>query len=74
MSGEYKKLYRSRANRMLGGVCGGIGEYLGTDPTLIRVGFVVASLLGWIGAFVLLYLILWIVVPEEPVQTPTTSM
>ncbi len=45
MSGEYKKLYRSRSNRMLGGICGGIGEYLGIDPTLIRVGFVVAALL-----------------------------
>ena len=36
MSNQYQKLYRSRENRMLGGVCGGLGEYFDIDPTLVR--------------------------------------
>ena len=64
MSGDYRKLYRSRNERMLAGVCGGIGEYFNVDPTLIRVLFVVLGLIGAGG--LLLYIILAIVVPLEP--------
>lgn len=61
---ESKRLYRSRTNRMLGGVCGGLGAYFNIDPTLIRLAFVL--LFFGVGAGPLLYIILWIVVPEEP--------
>lgn len=65
-SGGYsgRRLYRSRSDRILGGVCGGIAEYLDVDPTIVRVFWVLASLL-W-GAGVLLYIILWVIVPLEP--------
>lgn len=58
-----KKLYRSRTDRWIGGVCGGIGEYFDIDPLLIRLAFIVALLI-W-GAGILIYLIMWIVVPIQ---------
>jgi phage shock protein C len=65
MSTQIKRLYRPTNNRMLGGVCAGIGEYLEIDPTLVRVGFAVASILGWLPAIFLAYLFMWIFVPDE---------
>ncbi len=59
-----KKLYRSAKDRILGGVCGGIAEYYGWDPTLVRLGWVLLSLI-W-GAGLLLYIILWIIMPRNP--------
>lgn len=64
MSGEYKRLYRSRDERMISGVCGGIGRYFNVDPTLVRLLFVVFALAG--GPGLIAYIILAIVVPEEP--------
>lgn len=64
MAGEYRKLYRSRKERMIAGVCGGLGEYFGIDPTLVRLLFVIGTLFG--GPGLLAYLIMLIVVPEEP--------
>ncbi|MCX7750794.1 MAG: PspC domain-containing protein [Candidatus Bipolaricaulota bacterium] len=58
-----RRLYRSRDDAILGGVCGGIGHYLGVDPTLVRVVFAVLALASGVG--VLLYLLLWFVVPRE---------
>ncbi len=60
----HKKLYRSRQNRFLAGVCGGIGEYFDLDPVWVRIGFVLLALGHGFG--VLLYLILIFVVPKEP--------
>ncbi len=60
-----RKLYRSRTNRMIFGVCAGIGEFFGIDTTIVRLVFVVGSLLGF-GSFILIYLVLFFVVPEEP--------
>jgi len=60
-----KKLYRSRKNKVLGGVCGGLGEYFSIDPTIIRVVFVILLLPGGFPGLIP-YLILWIVVPPEP--------
>ena len=68
MSTSFKQLYRSRENRMIGGVCGGLGEYLGVDPTLVRIGFILGSLLGWVGALGLIYLVMLIIVPETPLE------
>ncbi|MBW7846537.1 MAG: PspC domain-containing protein [Bacteroidales bacterium] len=59
-----KKLYRSRFNRILGGVCYGLADYLNLDPTIVRVGWVLFTLLG--GAGLLAYLVCWIIVPESP--------
>ena len=59
-----RKLYRSKNDRKLGGVCGGLGEYLGADPNVIRVLFVVLAVLG--GAGLIIYLAMWIIVPQEP--------
>lgn len=67
MSENYKRLYRSRDNRMIAGVCGGLGEYFNIDPTLIRLLFVAAVFFG-IGGGALAYLIMMILVPEEPWQ------
>ena len=61
---EVKRLYRSRKDRMLAGICGGIGNYFNTDPTVIRVLFVVAALI--LGGGLLIYLILWLIIPLEP--------
>ena len=59
-----KRLYRSRNERMIAGVCGGLGQFLGVDPTVIRLIFVAGVLVGFAG--VLAYLILAVVIPLEP--------
>jgi len=64
MSAEIKRLYRSRKERMIGGVCGGLANYLNADPTLIRLLMVLFALAG--GPGLIAYLILWVVVPLEP--------
>lgn len=68
MANDIKRLYRSRRDRMIGGVCGGLGEYLGLDPTIVRLLFILFGLGG--GSAILAYLILLIVVPEEPPAPP----
>jgi phage shock protein PspC (stress-responsive transcriptional regulator) len=60
----YKKLYRSRANRMIAGICGGLADHLDADPTLIRLITVALVLAGGLSVWV--YLIAWIIVPEQP--------
>ncbi len=59
---RYRRIYRDPDNRILGGVCGGLGAYFNTDPLVFRILFIAITLVG--GAGVLIYLILWIVVPE----------
>jgi len=61
MSLSGKKLYRSRKQRIIGGVCGGIAEYFGIDPVLIRLAWILFCLV-W-GAGVLFYIIAWIIIP-----------
>lgn len=56
-----KRLYRSDSNKMLAGVCGGIGEYFNIDPTLVRLGWVVFSA---VGAGVLAYIVAAIIIPK----------
>jgi phage shock protein C len=58
-----RRLYRSRTDRKLAGVCGGLAQYFNTDATLMRVLFVVLALLG--GPGLVIYLLMWIIVPEE---------
>jgi phage shock protein C len=64
MSDEAKKLYRSADDRWLAGVCGGLAKYFNIDPTLVRVIFVILALVGLGG--VILYLLLWVLIPNEP--------
>ncbi|HZD70817.1 MAG TPA: PspC domain-containing protein [Actinomycetes bacterium] len=61
-----RRLYRSRSDRLIAGVCGGIAEYFGWDPTLVRLVFVALLFLPIPGPQALLYLVAWIVIPYEP--------
>jgi phage shock protein C len=60
-----KKLYRSKTDRKIAGICGGLGKYFDIDPTLIRVGFVLLLLPGGLPGL-LPYIVLWLIIPEEP--------
>ncbi len=59
-----RRLYRSGNDKILGGVCGGLGEYFGIDPTLIRLAWLIFSLVY--GSGVLAYIIAWIIIPRNP--------
>ncbi|MEP1095074.1 MAG: PspC domain-containing protein [Cyclobacteriaceae bacterium] len=59
-----KRLFRSQ-DKVLGGVCSGLAEYLGLDVTLVRAGYLVLSILSAAFPGVLVYLILWIIMPER---------
>jgi phage shock protein C len=61
---EPKRLYRSKNDRVLGGVCGGLGKFFTIDPVLVRVVWAVSFFAGGVG--LLAYIIAWIIVPEEP--------
>jgi phage shock protein PspC (stress-responsive transcriptional regulator) len=58
-----KRLFRSKKDRMIGGVCGGLAEYLNIDSAIVRI--VAALLMLTWGTGILLYIIMWIVIPEE---------
>lgn len=62
-----KRLYRSRKDRKIAGVCGGIAEYFNIDPTIVRVVAVLLLLPGGLPGFIP-YIVLWIIVPENPHQ------
>lgn len=64
-----KRLYRSKKDRILGGVCGGLGEYAVIDPTLIRIFLVILIVFSW-GMFLLIYIIAWIIMPPAPDDYP----
>ncbi|MFO7682470.1 MAG: PspC domain-containing protein [Chloroflexota bacterium] len=70
-----KKLTRSTDDRWVAGVCGGLGEYFNIDPTLIRVLFVLATLfLGAVVGGVILYAILWAIIPEAGTSEPSAKI
>lgn len=60
-----KKLYRSR-NGIIAGVCGGLADFFGLDPSLVRIATLVLILFGGLSLWV--YLILWLIVPKAPKQ------
>jgi phage shock protein C len=62
-------LQRSRKNKMIGGVCGGIAEWLGWDPTIVRILYVVVSVVSVAFPGILAYLVLWIIMPKAPRET-----
>lgn len=61
---KVKKMYRSGKNKVIAGVCGGIGEYLDVDPTIIRLFWILAFFVG--GAGFLAYILAWLVIPKNP--------
>ena len=66
-----KRLYRSRADRRVAGVCGGIADYLAVDPTIVRIIWVLFAIAG--GPGVVLYIILAAIIPEEPEYVQTSA-
>jgi phage shock protein PspC (stress-responsive transcriptional regulator) len=64
-----RRLYRSRHDSVLGGVAGGVAEYLDVDPSIVRVIWAILGIVTG-GLFVLLYIVMWIVVPESPYAGP----
>ena len=63
MAKKVKRLYRSKKERIIAGVCGGLGEYFGIDPTIVRIIWVLLGLMG--GSGIIAYIIAWIIIPEE---------
>ena len=57
---EMKRLYRSRSNRIIAGVCGGIGEYLNIDPVIVRILAIIIPGFGWVA-----YLVCALIIPSE---------
>ncbi len=66
-----RRLTRSTTNRVIGGVCGGLGEYLGIDAGLVRIFFVLLGIGRGVG--VLIYLLLWLLIPREDVETAAAT-
>lgn len=64
MNNDYKKLEKSRTNKMLCGVCGGIGNYFNVDPTIVRILWVIGALASC-GTALIAYLIAAVIIPEE---------
>jgi phage shock protein PspC (stress-responsive transcriptional regulator) len=62
-----RQLTRSRTDRRIGGVAGGMAAFFDVDPTLVRVGWAVAGVMGW---GLLAYVLLWLIVPEGPTTAP----
>ncbi len=69
MSNDYKRLYRSRSDKMFSGLCAGLGHYMGIDPTVIRVVVALACIFLFPLAEIA-YLVMMVIVPEEPVTEP----
>ena len=70
MATETKKLYRSRSERMIAGVCGGMGKYLGIDATVIRLLFALLAIFTGVVPGLILYLVLMFIIPDEPLESP----
>ncbi len=66
-----KRLYRSRRENTIAGVCGGIAEWLGIDPTIVRLVFVLFALAG--GPGIIVYIVLAAIIPEEPEFVQTSA-
>jgi phage shock protein PspC (stress-responsive transcriptional regulator) len=60
---NYRRLTRSTTDRRIAGVCGGLAEYLNVDPTVVRILFLIAIIVGSLGLWA--YLIIWLVAPED---------
>ncbi len=65
MARQIKRLYRSRSNRMIAGVCGGIAEYFNIDTSLVRIIYVIISVFSAAFPGILIYIAAWLIIPEE---------
>ena len=65
MAEDVKKLHRSRTDRMIAGICGGLGEMFSIDPTLVRLVFALVALFT-VGTAALVYILGWVIIPEAP--------
>lgn len=68
---SHTRLYRSETNKIIAGVCGGLGEYFNIDPTIIRILFILFTLLH--GAGLLIYIIMWVLIPTENQATTNSN-
>jgi phage shock protein C len=68
-----KRIFRSRTDRHVAGICGGIGSYAGLDPVLVRLVLVAATCLTGFIPGIVAYLFGWIIVPDEPMPVPATQ-
>ena len=66
-----KRIYRSRSDKVIAGVCGGLAEYFGIDRVLIRIVWVVTVICA--GTGILAYIIAWILIPKEPETNPVVN-
>jgi len=62
---EPKRLMRSRKDRMIAGVCGGLANYMSVDPTIVRLVFALATFFTVVFPGILIYLVMWIIIPKE---------
>jgi len=67
-----KRLFRSKKEQMLGGICGGLAEYIDVDPSIIRLVFVVLIVLSW-GLFLFVYIAAWVIVPVSPEESTSQT-
>ncbi len=67
MAEDIKKLRRSRTDRMIAGICGGLGEMFSVDPTIIRLVFALVALFT-VGTAAIVYILGWIIIPEAPAE------
>ncbi len=72
MPTDYKRLYRSRTDQMVSGLCGGLGQYLGIDPTVVRARFALGAIFLF-PAPIIIYIALMLIVPIEPDTTTVIS-
>jgi len=70
MAQPIKRLYRSRTERQIAGICGGLASYAGADPVLVRLAVVAATCLTGFIPGIVAYLLGWIIVPDEPLPAP----
>jgi phage shock protein PspC (stress-responsive transcriptional regulator) len=70
MTTETKRLYRSRSDRMIAGVCAGMGKYLGIDATVIRLLFALLAIFTGVVPGLILYIVMMFIVPDEPLSSP----
>ena len=70
MSTETKRLVRSRSERMIAGVCGGMGKYLGLDATVVRLLFALLTIFTGVVPGLILYIVMMFIIPDEPLAVP----
>jgi phage shock protein C len=68
-----KKIYRSRDDKMIAGICGGIGEMLELDPTLVRLGVVFVAVATAVIPVAATYIVGWIIIPDRPHELPSAE-